>query len=368
MKRKKIMAVFGTRPEAVKMCPLVRELKGRDSADICVCVTGQHREMLWEVMRELDVSAERDLGVMKSSQTLFDVTSGVLEGMKEVLTSESPDVVLVHGDTATAFAVSLACFYLGIPTAHVEAGLRTGDIRSPFPEEFNRRAIALTASYHFAPTTAAAENLLRESVPPSCVFVTGNTVVDTVRYTLRESYTHPLLEGTEGKRIVFLTAHRRESLGAPLEQMLSAVRQVAETYDDVLVIYPVHPNPCVATVAETILGDCPRVRLCSPLGVIDCHNIMARSYILVTDSGGLQEEGAALRKPVLIMRNVTERPEGLAAGVARLVGTETESVFRSVSSLLENGALYSQMSLAPNPYGDGNASARIADILEERLL
>ena len=368
MKRKKIMAVFGTRPEAVKMCPLVWELKRRDRADICVCVTGQHKELLWDVMRELEVIADCDLGIMKSSQTLFDITAGVLEGLKKVLISERPDIVLVHGDTSTALAVSLACFYLGIPVAHVEAGLRTGNIRSPFPEEFNRRAISLTASCHFAPTETAAENLLREGVPTSCVFVTGNTVVDTVKYTLKKDYAHPLLEGTDGKRIVFLTAHRRESLGAPLEQMLSAVRQVTEAYNDVLVIYPVHPNPCVTTVAETILGDCPRVRLCSPLGVIDCHNIMARSHILLTDSGGLQEEGAALRKPVLIMRNVTERPEGLAAGVARLVGTETESVFFAVCSLLDNSALYSQMSLAPNPYGDGNASARIADILEERLL
>lgn len=367
MKRKKVMAVFGTRPEAVKMCPLIKELKKRGRFEACVCITGQHREMLDGVMSAFEVQAEYDLDVMKSGQTLFDVTSGVLTRTGEMLRADPPDVVLVHGDTATAFAVSLACFYLGIPTAHVEAGLRTKDIHSPFPEEFNRRAIALTAAYHFAPTDNAAQNLLKEGVLPSRVFVTGNTVIDALKYTLRDNYTHSLLEGTEGKKIIFLTAHRRESLGEPLEEMLKAVKLLAQSYSDVIFIYPVHPNPQVRGTAQRVLGDCPQVRLCAPLGVLDCHNIMARSHILLTDSGGLQEEGAALRKPVLIMRDTTERPEGLRAGIARLAGTDTDSVFLSVSSLLTTSTLYSQMSLAHNPYGDGNASARIADILEREL-
>lgn len=360
---KRIMLAFGTRPEAIKLCPLVRELKKRGEADVAVTVSGQHRELLESAMHSFGVKAEYELDVMREGQTLSSLTSAVLTGISEVLVSDTPDILLVHGDTATAFAASLAAFYLGIPTGHVEAGLRSGDILHPFPEELNRRAIALTASLHFAPTEEARNNLLAEGVRASRIFVTGNTVVDALGCTVRDTFTHALLSGTQGKRIIFFTAHRRESIGKPLENMLTAVKRLAENISDIEIIYPVHPNPRVRELAHRVLGECERIKLCEPLDVEACHNIIARSYLVLTDSGGLQEEAAALGVPALVMRNVTERKEGIRAGVARLVGTECEKIYDEAKRLLENASEYKKMIAPVNPYGDGHACERIADII-----
>ncbi len=359
---KKILIAFGTRPEAIKICPLIKELTTREGVDVKVCISSQHKELLCGVLDDFGVSADYDLGVMSASQTLFDVTARVLERTREVLRRISPDIVVVHGDTTTAFATSLACFYMNIPVAHVEAGLRTNNMLSPFPEEFNRRAIALTAKYHFAPTDTARRNLLREGIGEENIFVTGNTVIDAVHSTVNKDFSHPLLDCACGKRIIFLTAHRRENITS-LENMLRAVSRVAEKCGDVLFIYPVHPNPSVREIADRVLGKCGGVLLCPPLGVRECHNILARSYLALTDSGGLQEEAAALGVPVLIMRDTTERPEGLSAGVARLVGTDGDGILRSVCDLLDDFSLREKMSHAPNPYGEGNASKKIADVL-----
>ncbi len=359
---KKILIAFGTRPEAIKICPLIGELYLREGVDVKVCVSSQHKELLFGVLDDFGMTADYDLGVMSESQTLFDVTVRVLERMRKVLLHERPDVVAVHGDTTTAFAVSLACFYLGIPTAHVEAGLRTNNIHSPFPEEFNRRAIALSAKYHFAPTDKARQNLLLEGIPERNIFVTGNTVIDAVRSTVKSDFSHPLLDAADSKRIIFLTAHRRENISV-LEEMLGAVLRIAEKYDDIVFIYPVHPNPTVREIAERTLGECEGVRLCPPLGVRECHNILARSYLALTDSGGLQEEAAALGVPVLVMRDTTERPEGVSAGAAWLVGTDRDAIFKSVCTILDDGKLHKKMSRSQNPYGQGSASKIIADIL-----
>lgn len=359
---KKIMIAFGTRPEAIKMCPLVNELKAR-GARVGVCLTGQHRDLLLPVLERFGVHADYNLDIMTEAQTPADINAQILKKMSEVLECERPDTVLVHGDTTTAFAVALSCFYRGISVAHVEAGLRTGDIKSPFPEEFNRRAVSLIAEAHFAPTQRAAMNLLHEGVPQSKVFVTGNTVIDALKYTLNDNYTHPILEKYAGKRIIFLTAHRRESHGETLKRMLNAVLRIAKRYTDVVFIYPVHPNPAVLKTAKSILSGKKRIELCEPFDVFDCHNIMARSYLVLTDSGGIQEEAAALGRPVLVMRNVTERPEGILGGAAALAGTDEEQIYVTVSSLLDDGELYRKMASAPNPYGDGAASGRIADII-----
>ncbi len=333
-------------------------------ADVRVLVSSQHKELLYGALDAFGVRPDYDLDVMSDSQTLFDVTARVLERTRYVLEEVLPDIVVVHGDTTTAFSVALAAFYMNIPTAHVEAGLRTNNIRSPFPEEYNRRAIALTAKYHFAPTQIARKNLMREGIPESQIFVTGNTVIDAVSTTVRREYSHPLLEWAGERRIIFLTAHRRENI-CSLEDMLLAVRNLSRR-SDICFIYPVHPNPRVRRVAEEVLGECAYVKLCSPLGVEDCHNILARSYLALTDSGGLQEEAAALGVPVLVMRDTTERPEGVDVGAARLVGTDSEGIYRSVLSLLDDAELYSKMSSCKSPYGDGSASKRIADILLER--
>lgn len=361
---KTVMVVFGTRPEAIKMCPLVRELKARRALSVTVCVTGQHREMLQQVLDVFSVVPDYDLSVMREGQTLFDVTERVLTGMRAVLAEARPDLVLVHGDTSTAFAAALACFYEHIPVGHVEAGLRTYDLAAPFPEEFNRRAVALLASCHFAPTDHAADNLLREGVPPSTVHVTGNTVVDALATTVREDYTHPLLRWSEGGRLVLLTAHRRENIGAPMEGMLRAVRESVEGHPDVRLVCPVHKNPAVRAVTAEVLSACPQIRMTEPQDVVAFHNLLARCYLVVTDSGGIQEEAAALGKPTLVMRHTTERPEGVRTGTLRLVGTDPKEIGRALCRLLEDGDAYRAMINAPNPYGDGNASRRIADILE----
>lgn len=362
---KTVMLVFGTRPEAIKMCPLVQELKSRPSLNTLVCVTGQHRQMLDQVLETFGVVPDYDLAIMKDKQTLFDVTTNILQSIKAVLEEAHPDVVLVHGDTSTTFVTALACFYLHIPVGHVEAGLRTYNLDSPFPEEFNRQAVSLLAKYNFAPTAQARENLLREGKDPSTIFVTGNTAIDALKTTVRESYTHPELQWAEGSRLILLTAHRRENLGQPMYQMFRAIKRVVDEHPDLKVIYPIHMNPLVRQVASQVFGDDARFHIIEPLDVLHFHNFMARSHLILTDSGGIQEEAPSLGKPVLVMRDTTERPEGVAAGTLKLVGTDEETIYRELSNLLTNPEAYNAMAHASNPYGDGFASRRIADLLEQ---
>ena len=360
---KKVMLVFGTRPEAIKMCPLVNELKSRKELNTIVCVTGQHREMLDMVLDAFSVTPDYDLSIMKDKQTLFDVTTNILERIKAVLEKEKPDVVLVHGDTSTTFVTALACYYLQIPVGHVEAGLRTYNIYSPYPEEFNRQAVGIIAKYNFAPTEMSKENLTREGKDKSTIYVTGNTAIDALKTTVRENYTHPELEWAKGSRLIMLTAHRRENLGEPMHNMFRAIRRVMEEHPDVKVIYPIHMNPVVRQAAQEELSGCDRVKIIEPLDVLDFHNFMARSYMILTDSGGIQEEAPSLGKPVLVMRDTTERPEGIAAGTLKLVGTDEDVIYENFRLLLENEEAYNAMAHASNPYGDGHACERIADIL-----
>ena len=360
---KKVMLVFGTRPEAIKMCPLVKELKKREQLQTLVCVTGQHRQMLDMVLGAFGVTPDYDLAIMKDKQTLFDVTTNILGRIKEVLEKEKPDVVLVHGDTSTTFATALACFYQQIPVGHVEAGLRTYNIYSPYPEEFNRQAVGIIAQYNFAPTEMSKENLLREGKDAATIYVTGNTAIDALKTTVRESYTHPELEWAKGSRLIMLTAHRRENLGEPMHNMFRAIRRVMDEYPDVKAIYPIHMNPVVRQTAQEELSGCDRVKIIEPLDVLDFHNFLARSYMILTDSGGIQEEAPSLGKPVLVMRDTTERPEGIAAGTLKLVGTDENVIYENFKLLLENQEAYDAMSHASNPYGDGHACERIADIL-----
>ena len=361
---KKVMLVFGTRPEAIKMCPLVNELKTREGIQTLVCVTGQHRQMLDQVLEAFSVAPDYDLSVMKDRQTLFDVTANILLKIREVLEAEKPDVVLVHGDTSTTFVTALACFYLQIPVGHVEAGLRTHNIYSPFPEEFNRQAVGIISQYNFAPTEMARDNLLEEGKPAERIFVTGNTAIDALKTTVRSNYTHPELEWAEGSRLIMITAHRRENLGEPMKHMFRAIRRVCDEHPDVKAIYPIHMNPVVRETAAEILGNDERIHIIEPLDVLDFHNFLSRSYLILTDSGGIQEEAPSLGKPVLVMRDTTERPEGIAAGTLKLVGTEEETIYHNFKELLENPEVYHSMSTASNPYGDGLASVRIADVLE----
>lgn len=361
---KKVMLVFGTRPEAIKMCPLVNELKTREGIQTLVCVTGQHRQMLDQVLEAFSVTPDYDLSVMKDRQTLFDVTANILLKIREVLEAEKPDVVLVHGDTSTTFVTALACFYLQIPVGHVEAGLRTHNIYSPFPEEFNRQAVGIISQYNFAPTEMARDNLLKEGKPAERIFVTGNTAIDALKTTVRSNYTHPELEWAEGSRLIMITAHRRENLGEPMKHMFRAIRRVCDEHPDVKAIYPIHMNPVVRETAAEILGNDERIHIIEPLDVLDFHNFLSRSYLILTDSGGIQEEAPSLGKPVLVMRDTTERPEGIAAGTLKLVGTEEETIYHNFKELLENPEVYHSMSTASNPYGDGLASVRIADVLE----
>lgn len=360
---KKIMLVFGTRPEAIKMCPLVNELKTRRGVETVVCVTGQHREMLQQVLDAFSVDPDYDLAVMSPGQTLFDVTQRVMEGMKRVLEEARPDVVLVHGDTTTTFASALACFYLGIPVGHVEAGLRTYNVRAPYPEEFNRQAVSSIADFNFAPTALARDNLLREGKPPQSIWVTGNTAIDALGTTVVNHFEHPELAWAQGSRLVILTAHRRENWGEPLHHIFRAVRRVVEEFPDVKVLYPIHLNPLVRQAAAEELSGCERVRLIEPLDVMAFHNFLARSYMILTDSGGIQEEAPSLGKPVLVLRDVTERPEGVKAGTLRVIGTNENVIYQEFKALLTDEERYNAMSRAQNPYGDGLASTRIADIL-----
>ncbi len=364
---KKIMLVFGTRPEAIKMCPLVNELKKRENLQIVVCVTGQHRQMLDMVLDAFHVVPDYDLSIMKEQQTLFDVTTNILNRIREVLEKEHPDVVLVHGDTSTTFVTALACFYLQIPIGHVEAGLRTHNIYSPYPEEFNRQAVSIISRYNFAPTKLAEENLRKEGRDSGSIYVTGNTAIDALRTTVRESYTHPELEWAKDSRLILITAHRRENLGEPMRHMFRAIRRVMDEHSDVKAIYPIHMNPIVRRTAAEFLGDDDRIHIIEPLDVLDFHNFMKHSYLILTDSGGIQEEAPSLGKPVLVMRDTTERPEGIAAGTLKLVGTTEEVIYREFSRLLTDADAYSEMAHAENPYGDGHACERIADILQSRL-
>lgn len=357
------MLVFGTRPEAIKMCPLVNELKRREEVTTIVCVTGQHRQMLDMVLKTFAVEPNYDLSIMKGNQTLFDVTANILARIKDVLKKESPDVVLVHGDTTTTFATALSCFYMQIPVGHVEAGLRTYNLYSPYPEEFNRQAVSVISQFHFAPTESAKENLLREGKSIKDIYVTGNTAIDALKTTVREGYTHPELIWAKDSRLILITAHRRENLGEPMKNMFRAIRRVIEEHSDVKAIYPIHMNPLVRQIAHSILEDDERIHIIEPLDVLDFHNFMAHSYLILTDSGGIQEEAPSLGKPVLVMRDTTERPEGIAAGTLKLVGTEEEEIYRNFKELLEKQAVYEGMAHASNPYGDGHACERIADIL-----
>ena len=367
MEKIKVLSVFGTRPEAIKMCPLVNELKTRKELETVVCVTGQHRQMLDQVLEAFQVEPDYDLSIMKDRQTLFDVTTNILNKIKEVLEKEKPNVVLVHGDTSTTFVTALACFYLQIPVGHVEAGLRTYNIYSPYPEEFNRQAVSIISQFNFAPTELSKNNLLKEGKKEETIFVTGNTAIDALKTTVREDYTHPDLEWASDSRLIMITAHRRENLGEPMQHMFRAIRRVMDEHPDVKAIYPIHMNPVVREIADSILGDDERIRIIEPLEVLDFHNFLNRSYMILTDSGGIQEEAPSLGKPVLVMRDTTERPEGIEAGTLKLVGTEEETIYQNFKSLLENKDEYEKMSKASNPYGDGFACKRIADILEEKL-
>jgi len=361
---KKIMLVFGTRPEAIKMCPLVKELKTRLNIKCIVCVTGQHRQMLDQVLEVFKIQPDYDLSVMKDKQSLFELTTNILNRIKKVLESEKPDVVLVHGDTTTTFVTALACFYLQIPVGHVEAGLRTYDLYSPYPEEFNRQAVGIIAKYNFAPTLISKENLIREGKNPNSIYVTGNTAIDALKTTVREDFTHEYLEWAKGSRLILLTAHRRENLGEPLRNMFRAIKRIVDETLDIKVIYPIHLNPVVREEANEIFGIHDRIRIIEPLDVLDFHNFMARSYLVLTDSGGIQEEAPSLGKPVLVMRDTTERPEGIKAGTLKLVGTNEKTIYNTCKLLLNDKLEYDKMSKASNPYGDGYASKKIADILE----
>jgi len=364
---KKVMVVFGTRPEAIKMCPLVNELKTRTKLETVVCVTGQHREMLDQVLTAFDVKPDYDLSIMKDKQTLFDVTISILEKMKAILEEVKPDVVLVHGDTSTTFVTALACYYLQIPIGHVEAGLRTYNIYSPFPEEYNRQAVGIISSFNFAPTEMSKNNLVNEGKNPDKIFITGNTAIDALKTTVRKNYTHKHLEWASDSRLIMITAHRRENLGKPMKNMFRAIKRILDETDDIKAIYPIHLNPVVREAANEIFGDSDRIRIIEPLDVLDFHNFLAKSYLILTDSGGIQEEAPSLGKPVLVMRDTTERPEGIAAGTLKLVGTDEENIYKTFKQLLEDNNEYEKMSKASNPYGDGYASVRIANILEEKL-
>ncbi len=361
---KKIMLVFGTRPEAIKMCPLVNELKKRKGVKTIVCVSGQHRQMLDQVLEVFGVTPDYDLSIMKDKQTLFDITANILNRIKSVLEDVQPDVVLVHGDTSTTFVTALACFYMQIPIGHVEAGLRTYNIYSPYPEEFNRQAVSIIAKYNFAPTELSRENLIREGKDPTTIYVTGNTAIDALKTTVKADYTHDELEWAKGSRLIIITAHRRENLGEPMHHMFKAIRRIMDEHNDIKAIYPIHMNPIVRQEAEEELSGCDRIHIIEPLEVVDFHNFLAHSYMILTDSGGIQEEAPSLGKPVLVMRDTTERPEGIAAGTLRLVGTDEETIYNNFKLLLEDKVEYEKMAHASNPYGDGYACKKIADILE----
>jgi UDP-N-acetylglucosamine 2-epimerase (non-hydrolysing) len=360
---KKVLIIFGTRPEAIKMCPLVLQLRRNKSFETRLCVTGQHQDMLRQVLEYFDVKEDYSFDIMSANQTLSHITSSVLGKMEQLLREERFDLVLVHGDTSTTFAAALAAYYNRTPVGHVEAGLRTYDIFAPYPEEFNRHAASLITDLHFAPTSLAAENLINEGIDKEKIFVTGNTVIDAMRYTLKLDYTHPALDWLQGAPMLLLTAHRRENWGAPLENIFSAIIEILERHKELKVIYPVHLNPTVKNCADKILGEHPRVKLTPPVDVIALHNFIRRAYMVLTDSGGIQEEASALNKPTLVLRNATERPEGVTAGILKLVGTEKDNIVAMTEKLLRDKQAYDMMCNAKNPYGDGHACERIERIM-----
>ena len=361
---KTILLCASTRPEMIKIAPLYLELKSRPAFKPVLLSTGQHKEMLYQVCDAFNIQPDYDLEIMKDRQDLFDITTAILSKAKELLTSIHPDLVLVHGDTTSSFVLSLACFYLQIPVGHVEAGLRTYNLYSPYPEEYNRQAVDIVSEYSFAPTPLSRENLIREGKKESGIYVTGNTVIDAMQHTVRSDYTHPELDWVGDDKLIFITAHRRENLGTPMHQMFRAIRRVLEEHDDVKAVYPIHLNPAVREAAKEELDGCDKIHLIEPIGVFDCHNFESRSYLCLTDSGGIQEECPSYGVPVLVMRDTTERPEGVDAGTLRLVGTTEEGIYDAFTELLENEEAYKKMSGAVNPYGDGHACERIADILE----
>ncbi len=358
------MLVFGTRPEAIKMCPIIKELQKRKNMEVIVCLTGQHKEMLQQVLDIFKVNEKYNFEIMQSNQTLFDITELVMRNMKEILQKENPQIVFVHGDTTTAYATALSCFYLKIPVAHVEAGLRTYDLCSPYPEEFNRQAIDLISTICFAPTKWAQDNLIREKKNPKQVFVTGNTVIDALKTTIRKNYDHPYLHWVGSDKLILMTVHRRENIGTPMYEIFRAIKRILEENPDVKIIYPIHKNPKVRQIAREVFQDVERIKLVEPLDVLDFHNFMDRSYLIVTDSGGIQEEAPSLGKPVVVVRNTTERPEGVEAGTLKLAGTEELHVYKTMKELFENPKVYQSMVKVSNPYGDGDASKKIVDILE----
>ncbi len=360
---KKILVVFGTRPEAIKMCPVVKALQAEKRFKTCVCVTGQHREMLDQVLEAFSVVPDYDLEIMKESQNLFDITTSILDSIRSVLMKEKPEICLVHGDTSTTFVTALACFYLDIPVGHVEAGLRTYNLKSPFPEEFNRQGTGIIADFHFAPTNKARENLILENKDPSKIFVTGNTVIDALKTTVYDDFQHPIIDWVGNSKLLLITAHRRENLGAPMRSMFRAIRRIVEENPDVRAVYPIHLNPIVRKTAKEYLSGCDKIKLIEPLDVLEFHNIMNHSYLIITDSGGIQEEAPSLGKPVLVMRDTTERPEGIEAGTLKLVGTDEDIIYKETNLLLNNKVAYQKMARAKNPYGDGKASNRIVSIL-----
>lgn len=365
---KKVMVAFGTRPEAIKMCPLVKEFKKYDSkVSTVVCVTGQHRQMLDMVLDTFGIIPDYDLSIMKDKQTLFDVTTNILNKIKVILEDEKPDLVLVHGDTSSTFSVALACFYLNIPVGHVEAGLRSYNIYSPFPEEFNRQAVGIISKYNFAPTEMSKNNLLKEGKDKDSVFVTGNTAIDALNTTIKSDYSHPILEWAEGSNLILITAHRRENIGKPMRNMFKAIRRIIDEQPEIKAVYPIHMNPIVRNIANEELGECDRIKIIEPLDVIDFHNILARAFLVLTDSGGIQEEAPSLGKPVLVMRDTTERPEGIVAGTLKLVGTEETTIYSEFKRLIVDKEAYDRMAKASNPYGDGTASKQIVNIVLDTL-
>lgn len=360
---KKILVVFGTRPEAIKMCPLVKELKKRKELEVKVCITGQHKEMLEPILSTFEIVPDYNLGIMKEKQTLFDITTLILMKIKCIIEAENPTIVLVHGDTTTTFATALSCYYLNISIGHIEAGLRTYNIKSPYPEEFNRQAVSILAKYNFAPTEEAKNNLIKEGKNSDSIFVTGNTVIDALKTTVKDTYSHKELEWSKDSKLILLTAHRRENLGEPLKNIFKAINRIVNEYKNIKVIYPIHMNPEIRKTAKDIMGDNDRIRIIEPLDVIDFHNFLSRSYLILSDSGGIQEEAPSLGKPVLVLRNTTERPEGIKSGTLKLIGTNEEQVYNEFKRLIIDQSEYKRMSNASNPYGYGNACKNIADIL-----
>ncbi len=362
----KVMTVFGTRPEAIKMAPLVKELKSRKEIECIVCVTAQHRQMLDQVLNTFNIKPDYDLDIMKQGQTLSDITSRVLYGLEEIIKQVKPNIVLVHGDTTTTFAGALAAYYNRVDIGHVEAGLRTWNKYSPYPEEMNRQMVGVMADMHFAPTENSKRSLLKENKDEEKIYVTGNTAIDALATTVRNDYYHPIFDWLKDDRLILVTAHRRENLGEPMRGMFKAIKRITEEFDDVKVIYPVHLNPKVRNIAKEVLGDDSKVKLIEPLEVIDFHNFMDKSYLILTDSGGIQEEAPSLGKPVLVLRETTERPEGIDAGTLKLAGTQEENIYKLTKELLINKDEYLKMAHSANPYGDGKASKRIVDAIIEK--